>query len=100
MGMIYQIHLLYQLILLLHSLAGSIQIDNQNIQNIRLQSLRRHVGVVSQDIVSDSCICILLHVCRTCTSVHDAHKNLKCACFASLNGTIFTKLLGAVWQLS
>ncbi|XP_004494042.1 ABC transporter B family member 29, chloroplastic [Cicer arietinum] len=30
--------------------SGSILIDNQNIQNIRVQSLRRHVGVVSQDI--------------------------------------------------
>lgn len=31
-------------------ISGSILIDNENIQNIRLQSLRRHVGVVSQDI--------------------------------------------------
>ncbi|KAL5067683.1 hypothetical protein RYX36_018570 [Vicia faba] len=31
-------------------ISGSILIDNQNIQDIRLQSLRRHVGVVSQDI--------------------------------------------------
>ncbi|WRX24319.1 ABC transporter-like [Theobroma cacao] len=32
---------------------GSILVDNRNIQNIRLESLRRHVGLVSQDIVSD-----------------------------------------------
>ncbi|KAE9465593.1 hypothetical protein C3L33_02499, partial [Rhododendron williamsianum] len=31
-------------------LRGSILIDNHNIQNIRLQSLRRHVGLVSQDV--------------------------------------------------
>ncbi|KAI8563013.1 hypothetical protein RHMOL_Rhmol03G0080500 [Rhododendron molle] len=31
-------------------LHGSILIDNHNIQNIRLQSLRRHVGLVSQDV--------------------------------------------------
>ncbi|CAK8571379.1 unnamed protein product [Lathyrus sativus] len=31
-------------------ISGSILIDNQNIQDIRLRSLRRHVGVVSQDI--------------------------------------------------
>lgn len=34
-------------------LTGSILIDNHNIQNIRLQSLRRHVGLVSQDVVSN-----------------------------------------------
>lgn len=33
-------------------LTGSILINNHNIQNIRLQSLRRHVGLVSQDVVS------------------------------------------------
>ncbi|XVF53685.1 hypothetical protein PTKIN_Ptkin05aG0118500 [Pterospermum kingtungense] len=32
-------------------LSGSILIDNQNIANIRLESLRRHVGLVSQDIM-------------------------------------------------
>ncbi|XP_027364887.1 ABC transporter B family member 29, chloroplastic isoform X1 [Abrus precatorius] len=31
-------------------ISGCILIDNHNIQNIRLASLRRHVGVVSQDI--------------------------------------------------
>ncbi|CAJ2672720.1 unnamed protein product [Trifolium pratense] len=31
-------------------ISGAILIDNQNTQNISLQSLRRHVGVVSQDI--------------------------------------------------
>ncbi|XP_061374546.1 ABC transporter B family member 29, chloroplastic [Gastrolobium bilobum] len=31
-------------------ISGCILIDNHNIQNIRLQSLRRHVGLVSQDI--------------------------------------------------
>ncbi|KAG5556548.1 hypothetical protein RHGRI_006971 [Rhododendron griersonianum] len=31
-------------------LRGSILIDNHNIQNIGLQSLRRHVGLVSQDV--------------------------------------------------
>ncbi|KAK9290662.1 hypothetical protein L1049_008835 [Liquidambar formosana] len=31
-------------------LSGCILIDNHNIQNIRLESLRRHVGLVSQDI--------------------------------------------------
>ncbi|KAK6231848.1 hypothetical protein SCA6_001921 [Theobroma cacao] len=30
---------------------GSILVDNRNIQNIRLESLRRHVGLVSQDIM-------------------------------------------------
>ncbi|XP_039066181.1 ABC transporter B family member 29, chloroplastic-like [Hibiscus syriacus] len=29
--------------------SGSILVDNHNIQNIRLESLRRHVGLVSQD---------------------------------------------------
>ncbi|KAJ0089023.1 hypothetical protein Patl1_32539 [Pistacia atlantica] len=33
-------------------LSGRILIDNHNIQNIRLDNLRRHVGLVSQDIVS------------------------------------------------
>jgi hypothetical protein len=58
--------------------AGAILIDNQNTQNISLQSLRRHVGVVSQDIVSDSALKPLYpsSVCRICTSVHDAKKNL------------------------
>ncbi|EXB54572.1 ABC transporter B family member 29 [Morus notabilis] len=32
-------------------LSGYILIDNHNIQSIRLQSLRRHVGLVSQDII-------------------------------------------------
>ncbi|KAJ9181376.1 hypothetical protein P3X46_009513 [Hevea brasiliensis] len=31
-------------------LSGCILVDDQNIQNIRLESLRRHVGLVSQDI--------------------------------------------------
>ncbi|EOY08275.1 ABC transporter B family member 29 isoform 2 [Theobroma cacao] len=31
--------------------SGSILVDNRNIQNIRLESLRRHVGLVSQDIM-------------------------------------------------
>ncbi|CAL0299402.1 unnamed protein product [Lupinus luteus] len=31
-------------------ISGCIVVDNHNIQNIRLQSLRRHVGLVSQDI--------------------------------------------------
>ncbi|XVF55744.1 hypothetical protein PTKIN_Ptkin06aG0061400 [Pterospermum kingtungense] len=31
--------------------SGSILVDNQNIANIRLESLRRHVGLVSQDIM-------------------------------------------------
>ncbi|CAL5207407.1 unnamed protein product [Lathyrus oleraceus] len=31
-------------------ISGSILIDNQNIQDIHLRSLRRHIGVVSQDI--------------------------------------------------
>lgn len=31
---------------------GSILVDNHDIQRIRLDSLRRHVGLVSQDIVS------------------------------------------------
>ncbi|XP_022767058.1 ABC transporter B family member 29, chloroplastic isoform X2 [Durio zibethinus] len=30
---------------------GSILVDNHNIKNIRLESLRRHVGLVSQDII-------------------------------------------------
>ncbi|KAL2323073.1 hypothetical protein Fmac_027452 [Flemingia macrophylla] len=34
-------------------ISGCILIDNNNIQDIRLASLRRHVSVVSQDIVSD-----------------------------------------------
>lgn len=33
---------------------GSIYMDNHDIQNIKLKSLRRHVGLVSQDIVSDT----------------------------------------------
>lgn len=32
---------------------GCILIDNHNIQSVKLTSLRRHVGLVSQDIVSD-----------------------------------------------
>ncbi|KAL5545823.1 hypothetical protein UlMin_005510 [Ulmus minor] len=38
------------LIRLYDPLSGCILIDNHNIQNIRLESLRRHVGLVSQDI--------------------------------------------------
>ncbi|KAM6571269.1 hypothetical protein CsatA_015349 [Cannabis sativa] len=38
------------LIRLYDPLSGHVLIDNQNIQNIRLESLRRHVGLVSQDI--------------------------------------------------
>ena len=34
-------------------LTGCILVDDHDVQNIRLDSLRRHVGVVSQDIVSD-----------------------------------------------
>ena len=34
-------------------LTGCVFLDNHNIQGIRLKSLRRHVGLVSQDIVSD-----------------------------------------------
>ena len=34
-------------------LTGCVILDNHNIQGIRLKSLRRHVGLVSQDIVSD-----------------------------------------------
>lgn len=34
-------------------LCGCVILDNHNIQGIRLKSLRRHVGLVSQDIVSD-----------------------------------------------
>lgn len=35
----------------LFMLTGCILVDNQNIQNVQLESLRRHVGLVSQDIV-------------------------------------------------
>lgn len=34
-------------------LTGCILIDNHDIQSIRLESLRGHVALVSQDIVSD-----------------------------------------------
>lgn len=34
-------------------LTGSILIDGHNIQDIRLEDLRRHVGLVSQDTVSN-----------------------------------------------
>ncbi|KAH1231765.1 ABC transporter B family member 29, chloroplastic [Glycine max] len=40
-------------------ISGCILINNHNIQNIWLASLRRHVSIVSQDIVSDSCLCIV-----------------------------------------
>ena len=39
--------------LCLSMLTGCILIDNHNIRSIRLESLRRHVGLVSQDIVSN-----------------------------------------------
>lgn len=41
-------------------LAGSILIDGNDIQNIQLESLRRHVGLVSQDSV------IVLHLQYLC----------------------------------
>ncbi|RYR71360.1 hypothetical protein Ahy_A02g005628 isoform C [Arachis hypogaea] len=40
------------LLRLYNPVSGSILIDNHNIENIRLRSLRKHVGLVSQDIVS------------------------------------------------
>ncbi|XVF07646.1 hypothetical protein REPUB_Repub06bG0157400 [Reevesia pubescens] len=43
---------LVKLLLRLYELSsGSILVDNHNIHNIRLESLRRHVGLVSQDIM-------------------------------------------------
>lgn len=32
---------------------GAIFVDNQNIEHIHLESLRRHIGLVSQDTVSN-----------------------------------------------
>lgn len=116
MGMvIYQIHLLYQLVFLLHSLltllihiafiylftpAGSILVDNRNIQNIRLQSLRRHVGVVSQDIVSVSCLHILLfYACRYLLKFM-VPQEYKICLEAGIFFRFFYKLLGTVWHVS
>lgn len=42
-------------------LAGSILIDGCNIENIKFQSLRRHVGLVSQDSVSDIWCCLKMY---------------------------------------
>lgn len=40
-------------VLLPFVVTGTIEIDGYDIRNIQLDSLRRHVGLVSQDIVSD-----------------------------------------------
>lgn len=42
--------LIKMLLRLYDPLHGCILVDNQNIQNVQLESLRRHVGLVSQDI--------------------------------------------------
>uniref|UniRef100_A0A6N2MSE2 ABC transporter domain-containing protein n=1 Tax=Salix viminalis TaxID=40686 RepID=A0A6N2MSE2_SALVM len=42
--------LIKMLLRLYDPLYGCILVDNQNIQNVQLESLRRHVGLVSQDI--------------------------------------------------
>lgn len=39
---------------------GCILIDNHSIQDVKLTSLRRHVGLVSQDIVSDLYLYLLV----------------------------------------